>query len=125
LCGIVQAVGTLWLFHRELARDGSLVLAQTEALTTLALFQLFQLGNARSEHGSLFRSNPFANPFLLTAAVASLLVHVAALYLPWTQLMLHVAPLGPAAWGRIVAVAVTLIAVVEVHKLLRRMPRTA
>ena len=123
LSGAVQAAGTLALFRWELVSTGSLPLAQTVALTTLALFQMFQLGNARSEVRSVFTINPFANPFLLLATATALMVHVAALYFRPTQVVLHVVPLEQMAWLRIVAVAATIILAVEVHKWLRRATR--
>ena len=47
--------------------------AQTVALTTMVLFQFFQVGNARSERISLFRISPFSNRFLFLATGAALL----------------------------------------------------
>jgi magnesium-transporting ATPase (P-type) len=120
LAGLVMAAGTLALFWWELDRTGSLERAQTVALTTMVLFQMFHVGNARSEFTSVFRINPFSNPFLLLAALAALVVHVAALYLPPTQFILRVEPIELEAWIRITLVASTIIAAMELHKYLRR-----
>jgi magnesium-transporting ATPase (P-type) len=117
---VVMTVGTLVLFRWELDQTGSLTQAQTMALTTMVLFQMFHVGNSRSEHESLFTKSPFSNPFLLVATTGSLLVHVAALYLPPTQFVLRVEPIDLEAWRRIVLMALTIIAAVEVHKLIRR-----
>ena len=120
MAGLVMAAGTLALFWWELDRTGSLERAQTVALTTMVLFQMFHVGNARSEFTSVFRINPFSNPFLLLAALAALVVHVAALYLPPTQFILRVEPIELEAWIRITLVASTIIAAMELHKYLRR-----
>lgn len=123
LTAIVMSAGTLLLFHWELGQTGDLVQAQTVALTTLVLFQMFHVGNARSEFVSAFRLNPFSNRFLFAATAAALVVHIGALYWEPTQYILRVEPIGLDAWVRIVAVALSIIAAVELHKLARRHKR--
>jgi Ca2+-transporting ATPase len=123
LAGLVIAAGTLFVFRWELGETGSLAAAQTAALTTMVLFQLFQVGNARSETQSVFRRSPFSNPFLLWGSAASLAVHVGALYLQPTQFVLRVVPLEDwGVWARIVGVALSIIVAMELHKLVRRPP---
>jgi magnesium-transporting ATPase (P-type) len=119
---IVMAAGTLALFHWEHDRTGSLVQAQTAALTTMVIFQVFQAGNSRSEHRSVFRISPFSNPFLFLATGAALIVHVLALYLPPTQYVLRVEPIDAETWAMIILVATTVLVASELHKLVRRSP---
>ncbi len=118
--GIVMAAGTLWIFDHVLESTGSVELARTIALTTMVVFQMFQVGNARSSTQSLFRMSPFSNRFLFIATLAAFIVHVAALYVPVTQLVLRVEPIPLEWWPRIVATAFSVIVVVELHKWLRR-----
>ncbi|MFB9836196.1 cation-translocating P-type ATPase [Actinoallomurus acaciae] len=120
IAGAVMAVGTLRLFRWELTMGGSLHRAQTVALSTMVVFQAFQVGNTRSEWRSIFRISPFANRFLFLATAAALGVHVTALYLPVTQYVLRVEPIELQAWLRIVAVAASVIVAMELHKALRR-----
>jgi calcium-translocating P-type ATPase len=120
VAGTVMAAGTLALFVYELDRTGSLAHAQTVALTTMVLFQMFHVGNCRSERLSVFRKSPFSNPFLFVATFAALLIHIGALYWPATQFVLRVEPIALDVWVRIVLVASTIVAAVEVHKLVRR-----
>ncbi len=120
VAGLIMALGTLLLFRNELDLTGSLQQAQTMALTTMVLFEAFQLANARSESGSVFRTSLLSNPFLLIAALGGLAIHVAALYLPPTQYLLRVQPLDLAAWGQIILVASSILVAMELHKLLRR-----
>ncbi len=117
LSGLVQAAGVLLLFNRELTASGSLIRAQTVALTTLVLFETFQIGNARSESRSVFAEAPWSNPWLILAAVAALAAHVGALYLPVARRFLHLAPLDGLTWVRMVLVAATILAAVELDKL--------
>ncbi|MGQ9571709.1 MAG: cation-translocating P-type ATPase [Dehalococcoidia bacterium] len=120
LVGLVIAVGTLFLFRWELDQTGSLARAQTVALSTMVFFQIFHVGNSRSEFGSAFRKSPLSNPFLFVATVAALVVHISALYLPPTQYVLRVEPIELETWVRMALVASSVVAVVEVHKFLRR-----
>ncbi|CAN5524857.1 cation-transporting P-type ATPase [soil metagenome] len=122
LAGLVMAAGTLFMFRHELDAGASLQRAQTVALTTMVLFQMFHLGNSRSEYLSVFRKSPISNPFLLLATSAALLVHIGALYFGPTQLILRVEPIELATWGRIVLVASSIVVAIEVHKLVRGAP---
>ncbi len=116
LAGLVLSIGALAMFWSEWQQTASPARAQTVALSTLVMFQAFQVGNARSEHTSVFRQNPLSNPFLFLSTAASLAVHVGALYLPLTQFVLRVEPIGLETWMRIVLVASTIIVAMELHK---------
>ena len=123
--GLVMAAGTLAVFLWELDQTGSLVRAQTVALTTMVLFQMFHVGNCRSDYVSAFRKSPFSNPFLFVATAAAFIIHAAALYVPATQVVLRVEPLGVDAWIRMLATAISIIVAIEIHKLVRRGDRPA
>jgi magnesium-transporting ATPase (P-type) len=125
LASVVMTAGMLALFRWELDRTGSEQTAQTAALTTMVLFQMFQAANARSERRSLFRLNPFGNPLLFLAIVASIAIHAVALYLGPTQYLLRVEPLDLWTWGRAALVAGSVVVVSELHKWLRASERGA
>jgi Ca2+-transporting ATPase len=120
IAGLVMGVGVLIMFRWELDTTGSLIEAQTVALTTMVVFQVFQAGNSRSETESVLRRDPFSNKFLFLATVAALGIHIAALYLPPTQYVLRIEPIGIGAWLRIVAIATSILVAMELHKSLRR-----
>jgi Ca2+-transporting ATPase len=119
---LVMAAGTLYLFDWALVRfDQDLTAARTVALTAMVVFQTFHLGNSRSDHESIFRRDPFSNRFLFVAAFGALAVHLAALHLGPTQFVLRVQPIMDlGAWVRIVLVSLTIVAAIELHKLVRR-----
>jgi len=118
--GIWLSLGTLGVFYWiYFHRDGSLALARVAALTTLVLFQKVHVFNCRSEDVSIFKKSLFANKVLLVGVLTSLAVHVAALYIPWTQELLHFQPLPWYVWIASIAVASTAILVNELHKRLR------
>ncbi len=120
LVGAVMAAGTLLLFLLHRDAGATIEEARSIALTTLVMFQVFHVGNCRSEHSSAFSRSPFANRFLLLGTATALAVHVAALYLPATQSALRIEPLDLSTWVEIVAVALTVVIAVELHKLVRR-----
>lgn len=120
VAGVVMAAGTLTVFHWELGQAGSLATAQTAALTTMVIFQMFHVGNARAETASVFRRSPLSNPFLFAATAAALAVHVGALYLAPTQFVLRVTPIGLDTWIRIIPVAATILVAMEIVKAWQR-----
>ena len=119
IAGSVMAAGTLLVFFWELGAHDDVAMARTAALTTMVLFQVFHIGNSRSEHRSAFARSPMLNPLLFLGTIVALAIHVGSLYLPFTQLLLRVEPLGLESWARMIAVAASIIVVGELHKLLR------
>jgi magnesium-transporting ATPase (P-type) len=120
LVGATMSLGALVMFDWALARDLSLDQARTVALTTLVVFQAFHLGSSRSDRRSVLEVPLTSNRFLLLAQAGALGVHVGALHLPFTQLVLRVEPIGLDAWWRLVLVASSVLVVVELDKLVRR-----
>src|SRR5690606_24473127 len=76
LVGVVMAAGALHMFRWQLDQGVTLAQAQTVALTTLVVFNVFQAGNARAENRSLFRLNPIGNPFLFWSSIGAVGLHV-------------------------------------------------
>ena len=121
--GAVMAAGTLAIFLTEWNGEPErLSHARVAALTSMVVFQVFHVGNCRSEYRSIFTKSPLSNRFLLLGVAGSALLHVAALYLPFTQRLLRVEPLAPETWLRIIAVGLTIVLAVELHKRLRPPP---
>jgi Ca2+-transporting ATPase len=86
----------------------------------MVFFQFFQAWNSRSETESVFRLSPFGNPFLLYGLVASILAHLASIYFFPFQWVLRTEPLSPAEWLKIAVMSLTVIAVVEADKWIRK-----
>lgn len=119
IAGIVMAAGIILLFLDKTNAGVSEEEARTTALTTLVLFNALHIGNARSEHRSAFARSPLLNPMLLVGTVVALAIHFGALYWGPTQYVLRVEPLALEDWVRMTVVALSVIAVVEVHKAVR------
>src|SRR4030095_7823748 len=87
--GLVMALGTLFVLDLSLpggfvSGSGHLRHAQTMAFTTLTLFQLFNVFNARSDTTSAF-TRLFTNRWLWAALGLSLALQVLVIYTPFLQ----------------------------------------
>jgi Ca2+-transporting ATPase len=121
LVGIVMAVGTLYVLDASLPGgfvdgSGSLPYAQTMAFTTLMLFQLFNVFNARSDVRSAF-AGFFANRWLWAAAAASAVLQVAVVYTPFLQRAFGTVALSGSDWAFSIAVASSVLWIRELSKL--------
>jgi Ca2+-transporting ATPase len=125
--GVVMAAGTLLVLDASLPGGlvegvGDLRHAQTMAFTTLVMFQLFNVFNARSDETSAF-TGLFANGWLWAAVGLSLALHGAVVYVPFLQEAFSTSSLSGADWMRSVIVASAVVWVREVGKAVVRYRR--
>ena len=128
LVGLVISAGIVYTFHAALQEGKSLEYARTVAVTTMVLFQFLQAWNCRSETRSVFLMNPLSNSFLFFSMIAAFLAQVAFIYAPPLQWIFRTEALTAIEWLKIGLVALTVVAVVEIDKCLRRWrnrPQTA
>jgi Ca2+-transporting ATPase len=122
--GLVMAVGTLLVLDASLPGGliegfGTMRYGQTMAFTTLMLFQLFNVFNARSDERSAFEGL-FANKWLWAAVALSLLLHVAVVYTPFLQEAFSTTSLSATDWLFCGAVASSVLWVREIGKIITR-----
>jgi magnesium-transporting ATPase (P-type) len=120
LAGLVFGGVGLAAWQAWLSQGVPLEMARNQMVQLFVLFEIFHIGNARSERVSLFRLSPLRNPVLLLGTLAALTVHGAALYAPFTQDVLGIAPLPLDAWITLAAWASGIVVVMELHKAWRR-----
>ena len=125
--GVVMAAGTLYTLDAALPGglvrgNRSLRHAQTMAFTTLILFQLFNVFNARSDDDSAFRGL-FANPWLWAAVFASAALQLVVVYMPFLQRAFSTESLTISDWLRCLAVASSVLWLRELEKFVRRRRR--
>jgi Ca2+-transporting ATPase len=89
------------------------------AFTTLMMFQLFNVFNARSDETSAFRGL-VGNPWLWAAVGISLVLHVAVVYVPFLQQAFSTVSLSGGDWVRCAVVASSVLWLRELGKLLSR-----
>ncbi|MEO8563866.1 MAG: cation-translocating P-type ATPase [bacterium] len=122
--GAIMAVGTLLILDASLPGGfiegtGSMRHAQTMAFTTLMLFQLINVFNARSDERSAF-VRLFHNPWLWSAVGLSVVLHVAVIYVPALQNAFSTVSLSVSDWAFSVAVASSVLWLRELSKLVTR-----
>ncbi|HSO73100.1 MAG TPA: cation transporting ATPase C-terminal domain-containing protein, partial [Thermodesulfobacteriota bacterium] len=91
----------------------------------MVFFQFFQAINSRSETQSIFQMNPLGNPLLFFGTIGAFGAHLAAIYLPALQWVFRMEPISLMEWLRIGLISVTVIIVVEIDKLVRRVVASA
>jgi P-type Ca2+ transporter type 2C len=99
--------------------SGSLGYGQTMAFTTLMLFQLFNVVNARSDERSAF-SDLFTNQWLWAAIELSILLHMFVLYVPFLQEAFSTVSLSASDWLACAAVASSVLWLRELSKVMTR-----
>ena len=127
--GLVMAAGTLLVLDLALPGgliegSGGLPHARTMAFTTLMLFQLFNVPNARSDERSAF-SELFRNPWLWVAILLSLLLQFLVVYAPFLQPAFGTVGLSSIDWLLCAAIASSVLWLREASKLFARFFRDA
>jgi Ca2+-transporting ATPase len=122
--GVVMAVGTLFVLDLSLpggliAGSGDLRHAQTMAFTTLMLFQLFNVLNARSDTTSAF-ARLFTNRWLWAALGLSLALQVLVIYTPFLQQAFSTTGLSVRDWLACLGVASSVLWMQELNKAVGR-----
>jgi magnesium-transporting ATPase (P-type) len=114
--GIV-AFGTFqWLLAQGFSIDES----RNGTLLLMVLFENIHVFNCRSETRSIFLHNFFSNPFLLIGTLAAQLIHIGAMYTPWINEVLGVQPVSLRLWIELLTLALSVLIIMELHKLYRR-----
>jgi len=131
LVGLLMALGAIGLFlleyrgERRLGVSPDLALreAQTMAVTTMVLFQIFYLLNCRSLRDSMFAIGLWSNPIVYLGIGALLLLQAGFVYAPWAHALFSSAPLPAAAWLKALLAALIVLPVISLEKHFRRRHR--
>jgi Ca2+-transporting ATPase len=122
--GAIMAAGTLFVLDASLPGgliegSGTMRYGQTMAFTTLMLFQLFNVFNARSDERSAFEGL-LTNNWLWAAVGLSLLMHAGVVYIPFLQKAFSTTSLSAGDWLYCVAVASSVLWLRELSKIVTR-----
>ena len=93
--------------------------AQTMAFTTLIMFQLFNVFNARSDERSAL-TGIFRNHWVWVAIAVSLALQLAVIYTPFLQQAFSTVSLDFADWVRCTMVASSVLWLRELSKVVTR-----
>ena len=125
--GVIMAVGTLFVLDASLPGGfvngtGNLRYAQTMAFTTLMLFQIVNVVNARSDEQSAF-VHLFTNRWLWASVGVSLALQVAVVHAPVLQRAFGTVGLSGEDWLYCMMVASSVLWLREISKLIGRTRR--
>lgn len=96
---VVDAIAILTVFTLALQRyPGQLAVAQTIAFVTLCLSELIRAYTARSEVLSIFAIGVFSNQWMNWAVLASFLLVMMVVYVPFLRPFFDTVPLGLDDW---------------------------
>jgi Ca2+-transporting ATPase len=120
--GVIMSAGTLFVLDASLPGglvegSGDLRHAQTMAFTTLVLFQIFNVVNARSDERSAF-VQLFANGWLWAAIGASVALQLVVVYVPFLQRAFGTVGLRGEDWFLCASVASVVLWLRELSKLI-------
>jgi Ca2+-transporting ATPase len=128
--GAVMAAGTLFVLDASMPGglvegSGDLRHAQTMAFTTLTLFQMFNVVNARSDERSAF-AGVFTNRWLWAAIAVSVVLQISVVHVPFLQRAFGTVAVSAEDWARCAVVASSVLWLREADKLVgRAMTRSA
>ena len=101
----------VWLLERGVAVEA----ARNQLLSLIVLFEIVNIGNARSETQSILALSPLRSPILLAGTLAAFVIHLGATYTPIGQAVLATAPIEPIRWVALGGLAVTIAVALEGH----------
>jgi cation-transporting ATPase F len=114
--------GAWWLFEWEQANNATLAEARTAALNLFVMVELFYLFSCRSLIRPIWRVAPLSNRWILGGVAVQVTGQLAITYLPAMTHLFQTAPITPAAWLRILGLALAASAVVALDKRFTRRP---
>jgi Ca2+-transporting ATPase len=126
--GAIMAAGTLLVLDASLPGgliegSGTVDYGRTMAFTTLVMFQLFNVFNARSDERSAF-ADLFSNGWVWAAIALSIVLHMVVIYTPFLQEAFSTVGLGLPDWLFCAAVASSVLWLRELSKIaLRALPK--
>ena len=107
------------VFAWQIENGVSVESARNITLLLMVLFENVHVLNSRSETRSLFRISLLSNPLLIFGMLAAQSIHIIAMQTPGISTLLDLEPVSFATWGTLLAIALVLIVVDELHKLVK------
>ena len=128
VASILMTIGAIVLFNLDysaaavLNADSKLALskAQTMALTTVIMFQVFYMLNCRSLKNTVLDIGLFSNWTVYLGIAAVLLAQAAVIYVPWMNQVFSTTPITLRDWGMATVMGMIILPWVGLEKMLRR-----
>jgi cation-transporting ATPase F len=125
LVSALLVAGAWWLFEWERPHGSSLAEARTAAVNLFVMVELFYLFSCRSLTHSMWRIGVFTNRWIVVGVAVQVAGQLTLSYLPFMTELFQTAPISPAAWLRILLLALAASVVVAIDKRLTRRAHAA
>lgn len=116
----VMGIGGFGVYLTALRLGYETAAARNLLLLVMVLFEMFHVGNCRSETSSAFTLSPLRSPVLLFGTLAAFFIHLAGMYVPFLQNILATNPVDLKTWIIVTGVAVLILPGIELHKWLSK-----
>ena len=118
--GLLISLQSLGVIHWALNEGVPLPKIQTLIFTLVVISLMFNAFNWRSERCSVFSLGVFTNRSLIYAVLSTVLLQLAAIYIPIMQMAFRTVPLSLSDWGIIIPLASTTLIAMELTKYLEQ-----
>ena len=118
--GLLISLQSLGVIHWALNEGVPLPKIQTLIFTLVVISLMFNAFNWRSERCSIFSLGVFTNKSLIYAVLSTVLLQLAAIYIPIMQMAFRTVPLSLSDWGIIIPLASTTLIAMELMKYLEQ-----
>ncbi len=110
--GTVAFLFWFWLLQAGYSTEE----ARNLLILLVVMLENFHTLNCRSEYKSFFSIPIFSNIYLILGIVAAQAIHIAAMYTPFFQEALGIAPVSLNAWIGVTLLSFSVLVVVELYK---------
>ena len=118
--GSLIAIQSLGVLYWALNNGVSLPKIQTLIFTLVVISLMFNAFNWRSDRNSIFSLGIFTNRSLIYAVLSTVLLQLAAIYVPIMQTAFRTVPLSFSDWAMIIPLASTTLIAMEITKYLEK-----
>jgi magnesium-transporting ATPase (P-type) len=117
--GLYMGVAAFAVFYSLLQFGYAEESARNITLLLMVLFENVHVFNSRSEKHSIFKIDYTKNMFLWLCVIFAQGIHIASMYIPFMQNVLNIQPVDLKTWSVLLAIALVLMAVMEIEKIVR------
>lgn len=114
--GLYMGISAFSVFYWILSMGYSEDSARNITLLLMVLFENVHVFNSRSEKHSIFEIEHRRNLLLLVSVLFTQMLHIASLYIPFMQELLHLEPVSMKEWSILMCIALGLVLVMETEK---------
>lgn len=108
-----------WFYSADPENEVTIKQARTATFAVAALAQLFYSFGCRSHTRTLPELGPFSNRYLFAAILASGLLQLGAMMLPFAGTIFDTSPLDANAWGVVLLLSLAPVTLIEITKLVQ------